>query len=166
MNRGLLFGLIAALAAPCAFGIAASQSWVTNYVSNYVASVAASVQAGTTVAQTNGCTVITANLGADSEMRLVLQDFADAALLATNCTATATARGITNGCTFVWDGAGAYTNPHGTITATPTNLVFSGVSSASTNGVERFVGWFDAFGVKIQAATSFAITNGMVEVTQ
>lgn len=144
--------------------IAASQAWVAHYVSNYVARTAAEVQAGTTVVPTNGCTVVTANGGTDDEMRLVVQDFADAALLSTNCTLTATAQGITNGCMFVWNGAGAYINPHGTITATPTNLVFSGVSSVSTNGLERFAGWFDVFGAKIQADTSFVITNGMTEV--
>lgn len=163
--KNVLFLFAAMCAAQC-FGIAASQAWVTNYVSNYVASVAASVQAGTAVVQTNGCTVITANGGMTNEMRLVVQDFTDAAMLATNCTVAATAQGITNGCTFVWNGAGEYINPRGTITATPTNLVFSGVSSVSTNGVERFAGWFDAFGVKIQADTSFAITNGMAEATQ
>lgn len=162
----IVFALAAMCVAEYAFGIAASQAWVSNYVSNYVAGVAASVQAGTTVVQTNGCTVITANPGAEGEMRLVVQDFADAALLATNCTLTATAQGITNGCTFVWNGAGLYVNPHGAITATPTNLVFSGVSSVSTNGLERFAGWFDVFGAKIQADTSFAITNGMTEVRQ
>lgn len=163
--KKVLFLFAAMCAAQC-FGIAASQAWVSNYVSNYVAGVAASVQAGTTVVQTNGCTVITANPGAEGEMRLVVQDFADAALLATNCTGSATAQGITNGCTFVWNGAGLYINPHGAITATPTNLVFSGVSSVSTNGLERFAGWFDVFGAKIQADTSFAITNGMTEVHQ
>ena len=162
-NLILVFAAVAALRC---FGIAASQAWVANYVSNYVAQSYASVQAGTTVAQTNGCTVITANPGADGEMRLVVQDFADAAMLATNCTGAATAQGITNGCTFVWNGAGAYINPHGTIAATPTNLVFSGVSSVFTNGMERFAGWFDAYGALIQPHTSLSITNGMTEVTQ
>lgn len=158
--------IAATVAAMRCFGIAASQAWVANYVSNYVARTAAEVQAGTTVAQTNGSTVITANGGTTNEMRLVVQDFADAALLATNCTVAAMAQGVTNGCTFVWNGAGVYINPHGTITATPTNLVFSGVSSVSTNGVERFAGWFDVVGALIQADTSFAITNGMTEVIQ
>ena len=166
MKRLLVLCALAALAAPRAFGIAASQAWVAAYVSNYVAGSAASVQAGTTVVRTNGCTVITANPGAGGEMRLVLQDFADAALVATNCTVAAAARWVTNGCLFVWDGAGAYIGPNGTVTATPTNLVFSGVSSAYTNGVERFAGWFDAFGVKIQADASLAVTNGMKEVAQ
>ena len=158
--------IAAAVAAMRCFGIAASQAWVENYVSNYVAAAAASVQAGTTAVQTNGCTVITANPGAEGEMRLVVQDATDAALEATNCMGSATAQGITNGCTFVWNGAGLYINPHGAIMATPTNLVFSGVSAVSTNGLERFAGWFDAYGVLIQADTSFAITNGMTEVYQ
>ena len=157
--------IAAAVAAVECFGIAASQAWVENYVSNYVARTAAEVQAGTTVVTTNGVTVIEAGSGRNA-VRLIMEDSTDAALLATNCTATATAQGITNGCTFVWNGAGAYVNPHGTIAATPTNLVFSGVASVSTNGVERFAGWFDAYGALIQPHTSLSITNGMTEVTQ
>ncbi len=156
----------AAVAAMRCFGIAASQAWVEQYVSNYVARTAAEIQAGTTVVSTNGSTVVTANAGRPGEMRLVIQDFTDAAMIATNCTAAAEARGVTNGCVFVWNGAGAYLNPNGTITATPTNLVYSGVGSMSTNGVERFAGWFDAYGGLIQADTSFSITNGMAEVAR
>ena len=163
--KKVLFLFAAMCAAQC-FGIAASQAWVANYVSNYVARTTAEVQAKTTVTSSNGCTVVTANGGTDDEMRLVVQDFADAAMLATNCTLTATAQGITNGCTFVWNGAGAYINPHGAISCTKTNLVFSGVSSVSTNGLERFAGWFDAYGVLIQPHTSLAITNGMGEVAK
>jgi len=157
--------IAAAVAAVECFGIAASQAWVENYVSNYVARTAAEVQAGTTVVTTNGVTVIEAGSGRNA-VRLIMEDSTDAALLATNCTATATAQGITNGCTFVWNGAGAYVNPHGTIAATPTNLVFSGIASVPTNGVERFAGWFDAYGALIQPRTSLSITNGMTEVTQ
>lgn len=159
--------VIAAVAAAMrCFGIAASQAWVENYVSNYVAKTAAEVQAGTTVVTSNGSMVVTANAGRPNEMRLVVQAFTDAAMIATNCTAAAEARGVTNGCVFVWNGAGAYLNPNGTITATPTNLVYSGVGSMSTNGVERFAGWFDAYGGLIQADTSFSITNGMAEVAR
>ena len=163
--KKVLFLLAAMCAAQC-FGIAASQAWVTNYVAQAISGSKAEVLANVDVADTNGCTVITANGGTTNEMRLVVQDFTDAAMLATNCTVAATAQGITNGCTFVWNGAGSYINPHGTITATPTNLVFSGVSSVSTNGVERFAGWFDAMGVLIQPHTSHSITNGMAEVAQ
>ena len=162
--KKVLFLFAAMCAAQC-FGIAASQAWVENYVSNYVAAAAASVQAGTTVVQSNGCTFITANGGTANEMRLVVEDFSDAALLATNCTASAEARGVTNGCTFVWNGAGAYVNPLGAISCTSTNLVWDGVASFPTNGVERFEGWFDVTGAKLQPDASFAITNGMEVAT-
>ena len=154
-----------AVAAMRCFGIAASQAWVEQYVSNYVARSAAEVQAGTTVVSSNGVTIISAGEGA-GRVRLEIEELTDAALLATNCAASAEARGITNGCMFVWNGAGAYVNPLGVISCTPTNLVFSGVASVSTNGVERFAGWFDAYGVLIQPHTSLSITNGMVEVHQ
>ena len=154
------------LASHLAFGIAASQTWVENYVSNYVARTAAEVQAGTVTVYTNGSMVVTANQGDTNEMRLVVPDFTDAAMIATNCTLASGARGITNGTVFVWNGAGAYVNPLGVISCTSTNLVYSGVGSVAADGLERFAGWFDAYGGLIQADTSFAITNGMTEVNR
>lgn len=162
MKRLLVLCALAALAAPRAFGIAASQAWVEAYVSNYVAGSAAEVLAGTKTEADGGVVTITAGNGAVLTMEQAL----DAALVATNCTAAAAARGVTNGCLFVWNGAGAYIGPNGTVTATPTNLVFAGVSSAYTNGVERFAGWFDAYGALVQPSTSLAVTNGMEEVAQ
>jgi len=162
MKRLLVLCALAAIAAPRAFGIAASQAWVAAYVSNYVAGSAAEVLAGTKTEVDGGVVTITAGNGAVLTMEQAL----DAALVATNCTAAAEARGVTNGCLFVWNGAGAYIGPNGTVTATPTNLVFSGVSSAYTNGVERFAGWFDAYGALVQPSTSLAVTNGMEEVAQ
>jgi len=165
MRKCLLLMFCAAAFVPqSVLAIAASQAWVADYVSNYVARTAAEVRAGTTVVSSNGYTVVTANGGTTNEMRLVVQDSTDAALLATNCTGAATARGITNGCTFVWNGAGAYVNPLGAISCTSTNFVYSGVGSFPTNGVDRFAGWFDVYGGLIQANTSFSITNGMAEV--
>lgn len=167
MRKCLLMMFCAAAFTPLSvLAIAASQAWVANYVSNYVAGVAASVQAGTTVATSNNCTVVTANGGTTNEVRLVIENATDAALRATNCTVSAVSRGVTNGCTFVWNGAGAYINPHGTITATRTNFVYSGVASVRTNGVDRFAGWFDCFGVRLQPSVSYAITNSISEVNQ
>lgn len=153
-------------AALTAFGIAASQAWVENYVSNYVARAAATVQAGTVVVATNGGMTVTADTGAGSEMRLVIQGFSDAAMIATNCTASAVSRGVTNGCLFVWDGAGRYINPAGVISCTATNLVWEDEGSVQANGFERFEGWFDAYGALIQPDTSLSITNGMTEVAR
>ena len=158
--------LFAAMCAARCFGIAASQAWVANYVSNYVNGAAASVQASTTVERRDGNMVVTANAGTPDEMRLVVQESTDAAMLATNCTGAAMAQGVSNGCTFVWNGAGAYINPQGTILCTATNMVFRDVVNVSTNGMERFAGWFDAMGVLIQPHTSHSITNGIAEVTQ
>lgn len=165
MMRQLVL-IAAAVAAMRCFGIAASQAWVADYVSNFVARTSAEIQAGTTVATSNGCTVVTANGGTTNEMRLVVEPFSDAALLATNCTASAEARGVTNGCIFVWNGAGTYMNPLGVVSCTSTNMVYSGVGSVATNGLLRFEGWFDAVGVLIQPSASLSITNGMMEVTQ
>jgi len=158
-----VFVLAAAMAARAAFGIAASQAWVSNYVERVIASSSAQLQATTTVTSTNGVTVVVAGNGEES-IRLIVEDPTDAAMLATNCTSTAIAHGVTNGCTFVWNGAGAYVNPQGTIYCTATNLVWEGVGSVHADGFERFDGWFDARGVLIQPHTSLSITNGMTEV--
>lgn len=157
--------IAAAVAAMRCFGIAASQAWVSNYVAQAISSSRAELEASATITSTNGFTVVEAGSG-QTAVRLVYQNPADAALEATNCTAAAQAQGVTNGCLFVWNGAGSYINPNGVISCTQTNLVFSGVSSVSADGVERFAGWFDAAGVLIQPNTSFAITNGMAEVHQ
>jgi len=141
---------------------------VTNYVARAVSASRGELAATATLATSNGYTVVEAgNTGTGRNvLRLVYQNPADAALKAADCTAAAVAQGITNGCLFVWNGRGAYVNPRGVVSCTATNLVFSGVSSIVTNGVERFAGWFDAAGVLIQPDTSFAITNGMTEVTR
>ena len=153
----------AAFAAFAAFGIAASQAWVTNYVAKAIASSAAQIETTGTVVSTNGVTVYEVT-SASGWMRLVVEDATDAALRATNCTASAVAGGVTNGTLFVWNGAGAYVNPSGTVSCTATNLVYSGVGSVRTNGVERFAGLFDAVGVLIQPSTSLSTTNGITEV--
>ena len=165
MKKLLIFAF--ALAATRAvFAIAASQAWVAQYVSNYVAQTEAAVKAGVTTAASNNCTYITANAGTTNEVRLVVEDATDAALCATNCTGAAVAQGVTNGLYFVWNGAGEYVNPAGTIAATRTNFVFRGVSSVRTNGVDRFAGWFDAYGAMIQPSVSLSITNATQEVNQ
>lgn len=160
--KKVLFLFAAMCAAQC-FGIAASQAWVSNYVAQAISRSAGEMQATATVTATNGVTVFVA--GNDSvRTRLVVEDSSDAALLATNCMTQAVSAGVTNGCTFVWNGAGAYVNPLGVISCTPTNLVWGNVGSVATNGMERFEGWFDVRGVLIQPHTSHAITNGMTEV--
>lgn len=171
MNKSLLSFLALVGAFPCAYAqatrsAAASQAWVMNYVSNFVANSAAEVQAGTTATTVGDETVYTANAGTTNEMRLVVQAATDAALMATNCTETAVAAGVTNGLYFVWAGGANYINPVGTVTATPSNFTWRGVSSSPVNGLDRFAGWFDVKGVLIQAATSAAVTNAMTEVVQ
>ena len=149
----------ALLAATADYVKIATRDWVTNYVAQAIATSAA------TVTSTGGVTIIEAGSGR-SAVRLIMQDATDAAILVTNCTSAAAAQNITNGMLFVWNGRGAYINPRGVVSCTSTNLVFSGVSSIATNGVERFAGWFDATGVLIQPARSFAVTNGMAEVAR
>ncbi len=158
----------AALAASLtAFGIAASQAWVAEYVSNFVSRTSAEVRAGTTVAESNGVCLAVANAGTTDEVRLVVEAASDAALRATNCAPAAVSLGVTNGTLFVWNGAGAYVNPAGAVSCTATNLVFGGVgSSTAADGLERFAGLFDVYGVLVQPSASFAVTNGMKEAAR
>lgn len=164
--KKFLIALAASLGlADAVFGIAASQAWVSNYVAQAIATSRAELEATATVTATGGVRVVETGTGMGM-VRLVVEDATDAALKATNCTVAATSRGITNGLLFVWNAAGSYVNPLGTVACTASNMVYSGVSSVRTNGLERFAGWFDAYGVLIQPHTSFAITNGMTEANQ
>ena len=167
MRKLLILAAVAAALLPRhAFAIAASQAWVAQYVSNYVAQSAATITNSAWVFSSNTATVAVASTGDGHEMRIVVPDFTDYALRATNCTSAAVSQGVTNGLYFVWNDAGEYVNPAGTVTATPSNFVYRGVSSVATNGFDRFSGWFDVYGVRIQTATSYAITNATEEVNQ
>lgn len=141
----------------------ATREWVERYVADAISGSVAQLQATASVVSTNGATVYEVGSG-NNMMRLVIEDSTVRALRATNCTESAVSAGVTNGTTFVWNGAGAFVNPAGSVSCTPTNLVYSGVSSVRTNGLERFEGMFDAYGVMIQPHAGLSITNGMVEV--
>lgn len=157
MRKILILAAIAAALLPRqVFAIAASQAWVKDYVTNYVAQTTARVETTTS----NGVTTVRS--GSESKfVELEYEEPTDRALLAANCTSAAVSQGVTNGTLFVWNGAGAYVNPAGNVTATETCLVFDGVESVHVYGYERFEGLFDAKGVLIQPVTSYAVTNGM-----
>lgn len=155
--------MLAAIAVSSAFGIAASQAWVSNYVAQAISRSAGELQATTTSVSTGGVTVVSVGSGS-AAVRFTFEEATDAALCATNCTASAEALGVTNGLYFVWNGAGAYVNPVATVTATPSNLVFNGVASVRADGFERFDGLFDARSVLLQPAKCHSITNATTEV--
>ena len=165
MMKRMLVLYVAVCATANTFGIAASQAWVSNYVERAISSSAAKLHATATVTATNGASEIRL-VDATRCVRLVIEDSTDAALFATNCTAAAAAHGVTNGCVFVWNGAGAYVNPAGAISCTATNFVWEGAGSVQADGLDRFAGWFDVYGALIQPDTSFAVTNGMTEVAR
>lgn len=121
MNRGLLFGLMAALAAPCAFGIAASQAWVREYV--------AGLNGGT-----NDTFSVTASDG--RTLTLTYELFTESALMATNSANSA----VTNGTLFAWNGDGRYLNvPAGlAIQATATNFTFGASQSRVVDEIDTF----------------------------
>ncbi len=163
--------LLALLAPSRAHAIAASQAWVEAYVSNYVANTSAQLQADGSTYRTNinnnAATVYSVGEGSNA-LTLIIEDATDAALQVTNATAAATAQSVTNGTLFVWNGAGAYINPLGSITCTKTNMVYSGVGSTydSAANILSFKGYFDALPVLIQPSTSLNITNSLTEVLQ
>lgn len=163
--KRIMLSVFAACLAMSAFAIAASQAWVTNYVAQAIASSRASIEATATVTKSNGITEYVLNTGS-GQVRMTMEDATDAALIATNCTLAAQFWGVTNGCTFVWNGAGAYINPHGRVACTATNMVYRGVASTYSDGVLHFEEYFDAAAVLIQPSVSHSITNGMVEVAQ
>lgn len=162
--KRLLF-VLAALAAVRCFGVAASQAWVTNYVAQAIAGSKSELEAQVSVTNVGGVTTLSTGTGRNL-VRIVLENATDAALQATNCSAFAMTRGITNGFLFVWDGRGRYISWRGDIVCTPTNFTHFGVQSFPTNGVDRFPGWFDVGGVLIQPSASFSLTNGIPEVDQ
>ena len=163
--KRVMLSVFAACLAMSAFAIAASQAWVTNYVAQAIASSRAEMEATATVTAANGTTEYAVNAGS-GQVRLIVEDATDAALIATNCTLAAQFWGVTNGCTFVWNGAGSYINPWNTIACTSTNMVWFGVASTYSDGMLHFEEYFDAEAVLIQHSVSHSITNGMVEVAQ
>ena len=103
MKRLLL--VLAALAAVRCFGVAASQAWVTNYVAQAIAGSKSELEAQVSVTNVGGVTTLSTGTGRNL-VRIVLENATDAALQATNCSAFAMTRGITNGFLFVWNGRG------------------------------------------------------------
>jgi len=67
----------------------------------------------------------------------------NAAIVASNCTASAVNSGVTNGTLFAWDGLGHFWNGTACVNASSNCYVFSGVESTVTNGVDTFSGYFD-----------------------
>ena len=133
----------------------ATREWVQDYVMSYMMAV------------TNAVTVREGNVmkyavsDGDEKVVVSIEDFTDAALLATNATASAVSAGVTNGTLFVWDGGRRYLNPAGVIEATTTNMTYNGVGSTVAGSLIRFDGLFDARAVVIQASKSLSVTNGM-----
>ena len=126
----------------------ATREWVQDYVMSYMMAVTNAV----TVRE--GDTVKYAVSDGDASVVVSIEDFTDAALLATNATASAVSAGVTNGTLFVWDGGRRYLNPVGVIEATTTNMTYNGVGSTVAGSLIRFDGLFDARAVVIQASKS------------
>lgn len=133
----------------------ATREWVQNYVTGYMMAVTNAV----TVREGN--TVKYAVSDGDESLVVTIEDFTDAALLATNATESAVSAGVTNGTLFVWDGGRRYLNPVGVIEATTTNMTYNGVGSTVAGEFLRFDGLFDVEAVVIQASQSLSVTNGM-----
>lgn len=123
-GRLALVAAAAALAAPCAFGIAASQEWVRQYV--------AGLNGGTN-------DTFTATTPGGTKITMTYELFTEAALMATN-SANAT---VTNGTLFAWNGEGRYLNlnvpPGLTIQATTTNFIFGAAQSRVVDEIDTFV---------------------------
>lgn len=146
--------LAAAAFAPlcAAYGIGASQQWVRDYVRTNAAAGASEMLYSYEV--TNGVMTIVASNSVD--MVTLSGEVPDnAALGVTNCTAAAVSKGVTNGTLFAWIGRGVYTNAvlGDAVTCTATNLVYRGVPSVVTNGVDRIEGWFECYLTRVTNTT-------------
>ncbi len=142
----------AALALPrAARAVGASQQWVRDYVRTNMAN-AASIADETRYSYAVKDGVMTVSASNSEDVVTLRGEIPDLeALGVTNCTAAATARGVTNGTLFAWVGGGVYTNATlgEAVLCTATNLVYGGVASVATNGVDRIEGWFECYGVRI-----------------
>lgn len=163
--RKLVYIAMAAFAPLCAaYGVGASQQWVRDYVRTNAASGAATASASKTLysyAVKDGVMTIVASNSVD--MVMLSGEVPDnAALGVTNCTAAAVSNGVTNGTLFAWIGGGVYTNAvlGEAVTCTATNLVYRGVPSAITNGIDRIDGWFDCYGTRVTNAVRDGLLSG------
>ena len=147
--------LAAAAFAPlcAAYGVGASQQWVRDYVRTNAAGAATTSASKTlySYAVKDGVATISVTNSAGVSVTVSYEVADNAALVVTNCTDAATSKGVTNGTLFAWIGGGVYTNAvlGDAVTCTATNLVYRGVPSAVTNGVDRIEGWFDCFGTRV-----------------
>ena len=129
--------------------LAASRAATEEWVRRYVATNTPSASARYSYEVTNGFVRI---VGEDAgETITVTGEVPDRlALMATNCTGEAVARGVTDGMLFAWNGQGEFINaPAGkSIAATPTNFVFEGIAS-HVDGIDRFGTLFGVYGLRI-----------------
>lgn len=151
----VIVGAFSCVCAQATGSAAASQAWVENYVSNTIEKSVAQLIATAKTTKNNNTTAIQIGEGL-----FEMEDPSDAALKVVESSSS-----VTNGTLFVWNGAGQYINPAGTIQSTSTNLVYQGVSSTYENGILVFAGHFNVDCVLIQPSVSYSVTN-KVEAAQ
>lgn len=157
--------LAAAAFAPlcAAYGVGASQQWVRDYVRTNAADAATASASETlySYAVKDGVMTVTASNAVD--MVTLSGEVPDnAALGVTNCTAAAVSKGVTNGTLFAWIGGGVYTNAvlGDAVACTATNLVYRGVPSVVTNGIDRIDGCFDCYGTRVTNTVRDGLLSG------
>lgn len=138
MMKKLAIVLTAKLCLACrmAFGIAASQAWVTNYVANSVAELQRRIDARTS-GGVYSSTLAVDGVGVVSN---VVEEATVGALVVRDATPLAEGLGVTNGMLFAWNGDAAYVNGALRIEATKTNLTFGAYRTAYVDAQTWLVG--------------------------
>lgn len=114
-------------------GVGATTNWVAKYVAQYVANAISNSPAElvtkSSAVTSNGVTSISVGSG-DYILTASWEDKTELALTATNCTAAATAAGITNGVKWAVTTSGGFKSKYAPIiTRTPTNYVCAAFST-------------------------------------
>lgn len=144
--KNLILSLALVASAACFGGTGATTNWVAQYVAQYVSNAisnsTATMNATATTSYTNG-TLQTTIVSDGMPITVNYQRTTVAALIATNCYATATSQGVTNGTLWAWNGATTnYLNK--TLAAmipTKTNMVWKTYQSHEDDGT-----WFYSSG--------------------
>ena len=170
IKKTLLAAIVTAFSfASLGAGEGASQKWVKQYVEQYVSNAIA--KSATTLAaeakssSSNGVNIIEVGDGGN-RATLTWEDATVYALEVTNATDAVAEYGITNGFTFVWDGAGSFVNGNGELVkitsgTNKTCYTWHDVDSVRTNSLDAFVGKFAVGGVMIQPSVALEITNAL-----
>lgn len=160
MKKHIISLVLSACATLFAASPAATQEWVRNYVASNVTSGATAAKYTKTLDEHGNATIV--GTQADGgEIRITGQVNDKLAIVVSNVTATAEGMGVTNGMLFAWNGSGVFMNgPAGlSISAVDHRIVFAGIPSVVSGGIDLIPGMFFVYGTKITLAESIRLLS-------